>query len=90
MDQWCSKFSESFSLDRHWSIECSSLLLFLENRHLRPKAGAQAAKPAPTVELKIDYALGFIICDIFTVITLQDWVGCRKEPEGKNAKGKNF
>ena len=25
MDQWHSKFSESFSLDRHWSIECSSL-----------------------------------------------------------------
>ena len=25
MDQWPSKFSESFGLDRHWSIECSSL-----------------------------------------------------------------
>ena len=25
MDQWRSKFSESFSLDWHWSIECSSL-----------------------------------------------------------------
>ena len=25
MDQWSSKFSESFSLDRYWSIECSSL-----------------------------------------------------------------
>ena len=25
MDQWCSKLSESFSLDRYWSIECSSL-----------------------------------------------------------------
>ena len=25
MDQWRSKSSESFSLDRHWSIECSSL-----------------------------------------------------------------
>ena len=25
MDQWRSKFSESFALDRHWSIECSSL-----------------------------------------------------------------
>ena len=25
MDQWHSKFSESFSLDRYWSIECSSL-----------------------------------------------------------------
>ena len=25
MDQWRSKFSESFGLDRHWSIECSSL-----------------------------------------------------------------
>ena len=25
MDQWRSKFSESFSLDRHWSIERSSL-----------------------------------------------------------------
>ena len=24
MDQWRSKFSESFSLDRYWSIECSS------------------------------------------------------------------
>ena len=24
MDQWRSKFSESFSLDWHWSIECSS------------------------------------------------------------------
>ena len=26
MDQWRSQFSESFSVDRHWSIECSSLL----------------------------------------------------------------
>ena len=25
MDQWRSKFSESFSLDQYWSIECSSL-----------------------------------------------------------------
>ena len=25
MDQWCSKFSESFSLDSYWSIKCSSL-----------------------------------------------------------------
>ena len=25
MDQWRSKFSESFSLDRYWSTECSSL-----------------------------------------------------------------
>ena len=24
MDQWRSKFSESLSLDRYWSIECSS------------------------------------------------------------------
>ena len=29
MDQWRSKFSESFSLDRYWSIECSSLFLRL-------------------------------------------------------------
>ena len=29
MDQWRSKFSESFSLDRYWSIECSSLLVLL-------------------------------------------------------------
>ena len=28
-----------------------------------------------TVELKNDYALGFIICEIFTAIALQDWVG---------------
>ena len=28
-----------------------------------------------TVELKSDYVLGFIIRGIFTVITLQDWVG---------------
>ena len=27
------------------------------------------------VEFKTDYVLGFIICEIFTVITLQDWVG---------------
>ena len=26
MDQWRSKFSESFSLDRYWSIEYSSLI----------------------------------------------------------------
>ena len=30
MDQWRSKFSESFSLDRYWSIECSSLKHFLK------------------------------------------------------------
>ena len=28
-----------------------------------------------TVEFKNDYVLGFIICEIFTVITLQDCVG---------------
>ena len=28
-----------------------------------------------TVELKNDYVLGFIICEIFTVITFQDGVG---------------
>ena len=28
-----------------------------------------------TVELKNDYVLGFIVCEIFTVIALQDWVG---------------
>ena len=28
MDQGRSKFSESFSLDQHWSIECSSLQSF--------------------------------------------------------------
>ena len=27
------------------------------------------------MEFKNDYVLGFIICEIFTVITLQDWVG---------------
>ena len=27
------------------------------------------------VEFKNDYVLGFIICEIFTVIALQDWVG---------------
>ena len=27
------------------------------------------------MELKNDYVLGFIICEIFTVITLQEWVG---------------
>ena len=28
-----------------------------------------------TVEFKNDYVLGFIICEKFTVIALQDWVG---------------
>ena len=27
------------------------------------------------VEFKNDYVLGFIICEKFTAITLQDWVG---------------
>ena len=27
------------------------------------------------VELENDYVLGFIICEMFTVIALQDWVG---------------
>ena len=31
MDQWCSKFSESFSLDRYWFIERASLELIWEN-----------------------------------------------------------
>ena len=31
MDQWRSKFSESFSLDRYWSIECPSLYKALAN-----------------------------------------------------------
>ena len=34
MDQWRSKFSESFSLDRYWSIERSSLLRFAR-KHLK-------------------------------------------------------
>ena len=33
------------------------------------------AKTEVTVEFKNDYVLGFIICEIFTVIALQDWVG---------------
>ena len=28
-----------------------------------------------TVEFKHDYVLGFIICEIFTVIALRDWAG---------------
>ena len=32
MDQWPSKFSESFGLDRYWSIECSSLEMFNRTR----------------------------------------------------------
>ena len=31
--------------------------------------------PINTVEFKNDYVLGFIVCKIFTVIALQDWVG---------------
>ena len=31
MNQWRSKFSESFSLDRYWSIECSSLQNLRQN-----------------------------------------------------------
>ena len=27
------------------------------------------------MEFKNDYVLGFIICEIFTVIALEDWVG---------------
>ena len=27
------------------------------------------------MEFKNDYVLGFIICEILTVITLQDWLG---------------
>ena len=38
MDQWCSKFSESFSLDRYWSIACSSMpypqILGVTNVHI--------------------------------------------------------
>ena len=34
-----------------------------------------AQRETPTVELNNDYVLGFSICEIFTVITLQDWVG---------------
>ena len=42
MDQWRSKFSESFSLDRYWSIGCSSLgwiLVPRGNGGKRPKKG---------------------------------------------------
>ena len=28
-----------------------------------------------SVEFKNDYLLGFITCELFTVIALQDWVG---------------
>ena len=31
MDQWPSKFSECFGLDRYWSIECSSLFSLEKN-----------------------------------------------------------
>ena len=40
MDQWHSKFSESFSLDRYWSIECSSLT---KGIYLHPECTAVAA-----------------------------------------------
>ena len=33
------------------------------------------SKNISTVEFKSDYVLGLIVCEIFTVITLQDWVG---------------
>ena len=35
----------------------------------------ETTKKYNTVEFKNDYVLGFIICEIFTVIALQDWVG---------------
>ena len=35
----------------------------------------QGSSELITVELKNDYVLGFILCEIFTVISLQDWVG---------------
>ena len=40
-----------------------------------PKSRDNPVKNLFTVEFKNDYVLGFIICKIFTVITLQGWVG---------------
>ena len=36
--------------------------------------GPPSSRAETTVEFKNDYVLGFIIFEIFTVISLQDWV----------------
>ena len=47
MDQWRSKFSESFSLDRYWSIEFSSLLHDISPTKPREDHNVQRAPNLP-------------------------------------------
>ena len=55
MDQWRSKFSESFSLDRYWSIECSSLHVMRAIVSVRPKCSHRCVslKEAPSKPVQI-------------------------------------
>ena len=58
-----------------------------EHKHFRPGTRPRGSGTRPggsvtgvtdklsTVEFKNDSVLGFIICEIFTVIALRDWVG---------------
>ena len=45
------------------------------NLNCRLRSGPLKKELCFTVEFKNDYVLAFIICEIPTVITLQDWVG---------------
>ena len=47
MDQWRSKFCESFSPDRYWSIECSSLNIDFLEELLCNNSGADGNRLPP-------------------------------------------
>ena len=81
MDQWRSKFSESFSLDRYWSIECSSLLRFVH----------RTVRAAPV--FGSDGSLGKVIFNIFEhCFDRREWFRFRFRflKSGSNGSGSSF
>ena len=68
--------SQKPSLARSWVVRfhLARKSSFSQERK-RPNLPVSVVAPRLTVELINDYVLGFIICEIFTVMTLQDWVG---------------
>ena len=63
MDQWRSKFSESFSLDRYWSIECSSLKEIDEKRGETLAKYSVDFRPSISRAERTEIAAIFAICD---------------------------
>ena len=83
MDQWRSQFSENSSLDRYWSIECSSLLrkpCSQRERNLR----LSVAKPIATTSEEIRARPTIIFCSMSSglsqsIAVIQSCLSCLRK-----------